>query len=131
VPTLLTVSSELSDELGQFVMRRVENVGHLEVLLLLSRTPLRIWEPAEITRELRGNQISIDRWLRLLVEHGLAAPNGTGYQFQPTSPELGRQVDDLARVFHARPGIVIQKIHSQPSAQLMDFVRAFEVRKKT
>jgi hypothetical protein len=124
------VRRDLPDELDQFIKRYVENVGHLEVLLLLRRAPGRVWRPVEVTRELRSKQHSVDRWLALLVEQGLILREGGGYRYSPSS-ELQRAVDLLAQVYESRPALVIEKIHSKPNPQLLDFVRAFEIRKKT
>ena len=121
----------MSSELSQFIMTHIENVGHLEMLLLLHQFPLRAWSAAEMTRELRGNQYAIERWVKLFVSCGLAIAEGDGHRFQPASDELRHYVDEVARIYRARPALLIELIHSRSNPQLMDFVRAFDIRKKT
>jgi hypothetical protein len=125
------VRSELPDEQKAFIARHIETLAHLEVLLLLCRQPDRAWNARDVTRELRGSQDSVTRWLGHLEVHGLAVNQNGLYRFQPASPELAEQVQALRQVFLDRPLWVIEYIYSRPNPQLLDFVRAFEVRKKT
>jgi hypothetical protein len=125
------VRPDLPDEQKAFIARHIETLAHLDVLLFLCSQSEKAWSAGDVTRELRGTQESVVRWLNHLETTGLVARDGELFRFHPASPEHANQVKALQQVYMDRPVLVIEHIYSRPNPQLLDFVRAFERRKKT
>ncbi len=84
----------------------------------------------EINRQLRSQESSIRKWLEALVSLGLATHSGDQFKFGPVSEELGNNVTGLVNAYRERPIKVIEIIFSRPNENLLNFVRAFDLRNK-
>lgn len=97
---------------------------------MLQKSGERVWTPAELGRELRGNEAAIGRWLDMLVASGLACRDGTGYRLRADSPEAGAELNLVAALYRQRMVKVIEFIYQRPNPQLTDFTEAFKFRRK-
>jgi len=122
--------SDLSPVVNHFLTKYIVSVEELEVLLLLHGAKERAWTAAEINQQLRSNETSIERWLSIIVSFGLAARTEDRVRFAPASDELAQGVAQVAAMYRERPAKVIAAIFSKRNEDLLDFVRAFDLRKK-
>ena len=123
--------SDLPAGIRDFLSRHIASVEELEILLLLHDGKDRDWTPAEINERLRSQEISISKWLEALVTLKLVRrSSGSRYQFAPASEALARDTAELAEVYRERRIKVIELIYSKPNENLLEFVRAFELRKR-
>jgi hypothetical protein len=114
---IIQMSTTLPAELKNFIVRHVLSVEQLEVLLLIGRCRDRSWTVTELSRELRGNEVSVAHWLRLLVAGQLVVETEDGFRFQ-SSPENTRAVESLDRSYRERPVPMIELIYSRPNPHL-------------
>jgi hypothetical protein len=121
-------SNALSTELMEFLSRHIASVEHLEVLLFLHRFSERTWTPADISRKLRSNEVSIALWLKRLASAQLAIASNGAYRFPGELAETRRLTDLLARTYRERPVPVIEYIYARPNLQLLEFSQAFKLR---
>jgi hypothetical protein len=124
------MQSDLSPATRAFITRHIVSVEELEVLLLLYEGKERDWSAAEINERLRSQETSIGKWLDVLTSLKLAQRTADGrYRFAPASDELARDTAALAEAYRERRIKVIELIFAKPAANLLEFVRAFELRK--
>lgn len=107
---------------------RIESVGQLEVLLLLSRASGPLTADA-VARELRIDPAGAEQQLQQLVRRGLVAGSQSGFVYAPATPELAAAMADLARLYADRRVTVISLIYSKPPDALRSFADAFRIRK--
>lgn len=99
------------------------------MLLILQERKDREWTAVEINERLRSQESSIKKWLEAMVALGLAAQSGDRFKFAPASEDLAAKVAGLAETYRERRIKVIELIFSKPNENLLNFVRAFELRK--
>jgi hypothetical protein len=124
------VGSDLPLKTRDFIARHIISVGQLEILLLLHEHKERRWTAREITLHLRSEETSVEKWLGMLVALRLAAQVENTYHFAPATEELASGTLDLAEAYRARRIKVIELIFSKPNENLLNFVRAFDLRKR-
>lgn len=105
------------------------SLEELEVLLLLQETKDRDWSAREINERLRSQETSINKWLETLVALGLAVRSAERFRFAPASEALARDAAAVAEAYRERRLKVIELIFSKPNENLLNFVRAFDLRK--
>jgi hypothetical protein len=123
------VESELPSSVRDFIGRHIVSVEALEVLLILHEGKDRAWTAAEINERLRSQESSIAQRLESMVSLGLAVNSGARFRFAPVSEETAKTVADLATAYRERRIKVIELIFSKPNGNLLNFVRAFDLRK--
>lgn len=124
------VGGDLPSSTKDFIARHIISVAQLEILLLLHADPTREWTAREITLHLRSEETSVHKWLGMLVSLGLAAQSGTTYRFAPATDELANKTGAVAEAYRERRIKVIELIFSKPNENLLNFVRAFDLRKR-
>jgi hypothetical protein len=90
----------------------------------------RDWDAGEINARLRSQENSITKWLGALVSLGIAARTENRYRFAPSSEKLAHETAALAETYRERRIKIIELIFSKPNENLLDFIRAFELRKR-
>ncbi len=121
----------ITPELRQFINRCVSSVEQLEILRLLSSQPGRAFTVADVFREVRSSEKSIEASLEGFCRSDLlTAEPGGQYRFNPKTPELGQAVAELMRTYRERRVAVIELIYSKPGDTIQDFADAFKLRKE-
>ena len=121
----------LPDDVRLFLHQHIESVEHLEVLLLLWRTPDRGWTSEEVATAVYSHPSSTVRRLALLLDQGLLREPEPGcYQYAPRTAELHQTVTHLDHVYRERRVAVITLIASKPVENVRAFSEAFRMRKK-
>ena len=120
----------LPADVHRFLHDHIESVEHLEVLLLLSRTPERGWSVAEVAESLYSHPSSIKLRLARLLGQGLLREIEEGcYKYSPRTVELHTTVQRVAECYHDRRVAVITLIASKPLDNVRAFSDAFRIRR--
>lgn len=125
------MDNDISPSIWDFISQHIVSVSELEVLLFLLEGKDREWTAGEINQRLRNEESSIAKWLEALVALGLAAQAGHRFKFAPASEDLEKKVMGVAEAYRERRIKVIELIFSKPNGNLINFVHAFELRKKS
>jgi hypothetical protein len=116
------------DEIYLFIQQSIGSVWALELLLLLRRTEPRAWTESELVRELRSSDTIVHEALTRFSTLGLVAETAGGHQYRPAAAELGGLVDEIARIYAAKPISVVKAIMSGPNEKLRIFSNAFRLK---
>ena len=122
---------DLPKTLVDFVTASIDSVEQVHVLLSLHADPSRTWTVAELTRELRSADASIERRIEDLRARGVLARGeapGT-VSFRPASPGARDCIELLAKAYRERPTRLIELIYSKPPQALQAFADSFKFRK--
>ena len=122
------MQNEVPPQVCDFIARHIASVEELEILLILQEEKDREWTAAEINERLRSQEASIKKWLEALVSAGLAMRTETRYRFTAATEELARNAAALVVSYRERRIKVIELIFSKPNENLLNFVRAFDLR---
>jgi hypothetical protein len=118
----------LPEDLLRFVGSTFRSVWALELLLVLKREP-RPWAPAELVANLRASELVVSKALDALVSAGLASWEGEGVVYMPINAEVAARVDQLEKLYAARPDAVRRAIVSAAASGATAFADAFRLRK--
>jgi hypothetical protein len=113
----------------RLIAERIDSVPELEAILLLREHTDHAWTADEAGRRLYVSTTVASHVLGVLCDRGFCVRNGEGFIYQPESPALGGEVDQLADAYSRHLVEVTHLIHSKPSQNLRDFVDAFRLRK--
>ena len=128
-----TVAQGKIDPIVQrFVADNIQSAEQLDILLLLHRSPERVWTAREVSEAVFTVPTSATMRLEELVEAGLLTTKGgadPAYEFSPSSPTLRGQVDALAEAYRDDRVGVIQLVFRKPADPLKSFSDAFRLRR--
>ena len=117
----------LDDDLQTFIGGSIRSVWALELLLLLRRTPDRVWTAEAAARELRANERLVTDQFAGLQTAGLIACDG-GCRYAPAAPALDALCARLETAYRERSGQVIKAIMAGPNDKLQIFANAFRLK---
>lgn len=123
------MSSDVSEELRQFIRKYITSVSILELLFLLKNVPERNWTPEEVSAEMRTNPTYARTQLEDLVAAKILVKSGDGYYFAPEESNL-QIIESLEDVYNTHRSTVINYIYSQPIDSIRDFANAFKIKKE-
>jgi hypothetical protein len=117
----------------QFLLDSIDTVPHLEALLLLFQSPTTVWTVVELAARIYVNEkqagaILEDLTRRSLIVRSEQAP--TTYQYIPRSPEQAALLGLVAHTYRTQLVQLTRFIHSNASASVRDFARAFRLKDK-
>ena len=118
----------LPEEVRAFVTARVDSVPHLEALLLIWDTAPRAWSAGEIARRVYLPEDRSERLLQDLVANRWVKAADGGYAFDAESPDAP-MVAHLAEHYRSNLILIAEMIHRKAPSAVLDFARAFELRK--
>jgi hypothetical protein len=117
-----------SDDLLRFAATSFRSIWALELLLVLKRNS-RVWSRPELVATMRASDLVVNQALEGLVAAGLASMIGNGVEYMPVNDEVARSVDELEKLYGARPNAVRRAIISASTAGASAFANAFKLRK--
>jgi hypothetical protein len=128
------VAEGLSEQIRHFIARYIISVEQLEILLLLSGDPKRLWTAADVFNKIRSSPGSVQEKLDFLRGQGFVcsetiASGEVAYLYRPSSPQLSAGAALLGETYRERPTKVIEAIFAKPDQQLQSFIDAFTLRK--
>jgi len=118
----------LPEEVRAFVTARIDSVPHLEALLLIWDTAPRAWSAGEIARRVYLPEDRSERLLQDLVGHRWIKAAEGGYAFDAGSPDAP-MVAHLAEHYRSNLILIAEMIHRKAPSAVLDFARAFALRK--
>ena len=121
--------TSLSNELYSFIGSSFRSVWALELLLLLKREP-RPWLRQELISTLRASDLVVNKAVDELVAAGLLSVEGEEARFMPVSDDIAKNVDQVEKVYAARPDAVRRAIVSASASGATAFADAFRIRKE-
>lgn len=115
------------DTVLAFAASVFKSVWALELLLVLKRDAARVWEAAELIRELRSSQVVVADALGGLLAAGLITEQESGrYRYRPVSAEIDDLVSELQKIYAVKPAAVIREIVTTPNRKLQQLSDAFK-----
>jgi hypothetical protein len=120
-------------DVQRFIAENIEAAEQLDILLLLYRHPERSYTALEVSQAVFTVASAATLRLEGLVARGLLVSSGgedPAYRYQPSSPELARQADQLAAVYQTNRVGVIQFLFARPPDPLQTFADAFRLKGK-
>jgi hypothetical protein len=124
----------IPEDVRQFIVDKIDSVGQLEGLLLLSRNPETEWDIQALAQRLYTSPQQTENVLAHLYSLGfLAVKDGepAAYRYQPGSPGLAEMVERVAEAYSKYLVPVTNLIHSKPPQnKVQQFADAFKFRKK-
>jgi len=122
------LANGIPERVEQFLYDSIDSIEQLEILLLLHRTPSRVFTADAVAKELRVSADSAAARLEQLRVLGLLTPAAAGeFQFNPGSPDA-TTVAELARTYSERRVAIITFIFSKPD-KLRTFADAFRLKR--
>lgn len=118
----------LPDDIARFIADHVDSVPHLEALLLLWETAPQSWEAEALSRRIYVPTGAAALVLADLALKGWITGPEPAYAFNRACPDAAL-IERLARSYRGNLVSVARAIHQKPSSALLDFARAFRLRK--
>jgi hypothetical protein len=106
----------------------MKSVWALEVLLLLTRKPVRAWSAQELDRELRSSLRVVTDVLVQFEQGGLVKQQDGLYRLEPAG-DTARLVQELEAEYAVRPLEVVRTIFAGSAERIQMFADAFKMRK--
>ena len=127
------VGDPLSPEVRRFINKHLHGFSQLELLLHLRDNPNQAVTPETAARELRLADEQAAGLLHDLHARGLLTTDDsegqTRYRYEPSTRELARQVEALAKLYPTYRHRIVQLIFSKPPESVTNFSQAFRLRK--
>jgi len=117
-----------SDDLFRFIGSSFRSVWALELLLLLKRDS-RPWSRDELITALRASELVVNKTLEELLAAGVISIEGDQAVYQPASADMRKAIDQVEKLYSARPDAVRRAIVSTASSGATAFADAFRLRK--
>jgi hypothetical protein len=128
-------NSEISEDVLEFLTRRIDSVPHLEALLLFWENPAVAWTATEIGARVYVSRDKARAILQDLMRHGFIAPApgaapDTGYCYQP-GWDQAQIMTRTAEVYRRHLVPIAELIHAKAeSSSVHAFARAFKFKKE-
>jgi hypothetical protein len=121
-----------SPEIDRFLANHITSMEHLEVLLLLFRSPDTYWSADAIATQLSIRRETVDGRVRDLARSNLALPStsAAAWRFHSADPDISRTITELAELYRDRRISVVNAIYSANLTRLRTFADAFRLGKK-
>ncbi|MGH7524306.1 MAG: hypothetical protein ACREK8_08375 [Gemmatimonadales bacterium] len=121
--------SDIPEHVRSLIRRQIDSVAELEAILLLRKSPEREWSADQAGARLYVSPAVAAYVLAMLARKGFFEEQEDCYRYAPVDPELRRDVDDLAQIYSIDLVSVTNLIHAKPGASVLEFARAFQLRR--
>lgn len=124
--------SDVAPETREFIRMYISSVELLEILLLVSSVPDKVWSVDEVHHGIQSSYDSVARNLAALADVGFIKPEKAErqYVFHPKTPELAEGVHKLAKAYRERRVRVIELVYAPSPSAASLFSKAFDFRKE-
>jgi hypothetical protein len=116
------------EEVFARVRSSIASVWALELLLLLRRTDPEVWSYDNLVAELRSSRTVVEFASATLARAGLISQDRAGITYHPATHDARRFVDELQRIYSAKPTSVVRAIMTTPNEKLRIFSDAFRLK---
>jgi len=118
-----------TDDLLRLIGSSFRSVWALELLLFLKREARPI-PPAELISALRASDLVVNKALDALIAGGLVSLDDKGALYMPVNDQVAKRMDEVEKLYAARPDAVRRVIVSAASSGATAFADAFRLRKE-
>ena len=118
----------LPQDVLRFIEQHVDSVPHLETLLLLRETAPRPWTVDEIARRIYLPRERVEAVLRDLLARQWLEPLAEAFVFSSHPPDPA-VIEQVAVAYRQNLVRVAEAIHRKAPTPVLDFARAFQLRK--
>lgn len=119
----------IPDDVGRFILDRIDSIAQLEAVLLLRASPDTWWERKTVAERLYITEELCAHVLDGLCKQGLLLaadlPQGRRYRYRPETGELREMVDRLAYYYAKHLVPVSNLVHAKARTRLERFAQAF------
>jgi len=122
-------SEELPQEVLRFIADHIDSVPQLEALLLMWDTAPQAWDAETLSRRIYLPTSAAGAILSDLERRKLITTVERGYTFNRESPEVA-VVPQLSAAYRRQLARVAGLIHTKASAGVLEFARAFRLKKE-
>jgi hypothetical protein len=123
------VAGEIPPEVLDFLSRNIDSIPQLETLLIMSEDPRRQWNEAELAARIYISQPTARAILQSLQRHKLIVASDDRFRFGPVDDATQALVAQVANAYRSNLIPVANFIHNKASASVMEFARAFDLKK--
>jgi hypothetical protein len=124
------VPAELPGEVVDFLDRHIDSIPELETLLIMSDDPGRAWTEAAVAQRIYVTASVAHSILEALLRRRLISASLDGCRFDPADDANRDLVRRVAKTYRSNLVSVANFIHRKASASVMEFARAFDLKKK-
>jgi IclR-like helix-turn-helix domain-containing protein len=122
--------SGLEADVAAFLDAHIDSIPQLEILLLLHEGRGAAWTVEQIAARIYQEPSQAQPLLRGLQSHGLVEAGGEGAGFRyAEGPDHHEVVDRLARAYRTDLIGVTRFVHAKASRSVLEFARAFDLKK--
>ncbi len=122
--------ADLPDDVLRFIADHIDSVPQLEALLLMWDTAPQAWNADDLARRIYVPPGSAASILQDLQRRKLAiAADEGGARFNPNSPDAA-SVPAVSAIYRRQLARVAGLIHSKASVGVLEFARAFRIKKE-
>lgn len=125
-------TEDIPDIVLRFIERNIDSVPQLETLLLLWEDPSRRWTQEEIAKRIYVSIDAAGSILSSLYNRRLATTESREpplFRYDPDWEDSRSVMPEVADAYRRRLVQIATLIHTQGSASVREFARAFEIKK--
>jgi len=125
------MTGAIDPQVEQFLLDSIDTVPHLEALLLIFQSPATVWTVAELAACIYVNDKQASTILEDLTRRSLIArveQSPAKYQYVARSEAQTQLLGKVAQSYRTQLVQVTRFIHSNASASVRDFARAFRLK---
>jgi len=123
------VPAEIPAEVLDFLSRFIDSIPELEALLLMSEHAHSPWNETAVAARIYVSPASARSILEALQRRRLVSASPEGFRFDPADESQRALVTQLAVTYRSNLVSVANFIHRKASASVMEFARAFDLKK--
>ncbi|MBM0105493.1 hypothetical protein JM946_12075 [Steroidobacter sp. S1-65] len=125
------MTGAIDPEVERFILDYIDTVPHLEALLLIFQSPTTVWTVGELAARIYVNEKQAGGILEDLTRRSLIArveQSPLKYQYAERSEAQTQSLHKVAQSYRTQLVQVTRFIHSNASASVRDFARAFRLK---
>jgi|SRR5688572_22922092 len=123
------VPGEIPGEVLDFLSGHIDSIPELEALLIMSEHPSLAWSAASLAVRIYVPEAQARGILESLDRRRLVSGDESGYRFQPASDAQRQLIGLVATTYRSNLVTIANYIHRKASASVMEFARAFHLKK--
>jgi hypothetical protein len=123
------VPADIPNEVQAFLAQRIDSIPELEALLILSEHSHQPWNAAALAARLYVTEAQARVILEALERRQLLSAIEGGYRFEPADEAERALVGLVAITYRANLVTIANFIHRKASTSVMEFARAFHLKK--
>jgi hypothetical protein len=124
------LSSDIPNEVLEFISEQIASMEQLEVLLLVSSQPDREWSAEAVFSEIQSSLPSVTQRLQDFCERGLMVqPRPLVFRYSPATRDLAETIRALSAAYKEKRVKIIETIYRKPLDDVQTFADAFKLRK--